>query len=895
MSYCASLPFFEREILPYLQQVGDGRVTVLLDRTQYDASFSDFVRGAGTKYRIHAVRLPHKFASFHPKLYLLMGESKAELLVSSGNLTPSGFRSNAEVVDRLALAKEDQTSAGAFGSYAAMLRMLPKLDSCLPEQLALELEKVARAIEGLRATTIDGPTGPWFLHTIDQTLLAQVERLIAPRDIRQITAISPFFDAESLAVLKLAEIYKRSKIRLIKDSQPDSLNGIALKKLGGRITVEQWGQLADEEQRRLHAKLLMLRSDTHEWVVSGSANLTRAAWLSCAMSHTSAGNVEAVVVRRFGLGSTSRLLTSLCTTKVDHGKLSPAAIPTMDASYDAPFTIIDSGLSGNQMSVFLEAHEQSSQDSRFRLYLEQNSKRFVVKPHTEWQGSMVRLTASVEGHRVDREQPIIATVESVQHGRQTIQIRAWVNIRGTLQLSSTQRNIRGNARDVCRTAFPQDEAAGVIGDAITRFLTNLGGLVHQGKSQSNAEGTGGDLDSEIDPEVSQDDSRIDDSALGVFRAGQERTAKALTALSAVLAKLLLAADHVDEADPPADPVEEEQSEEQENGEAEGEPKRGDKERKKRVKQAEELLAQLDTGFRSIVDESLQQEVTEQTVRFLLNLPAAAIAYVLLHAQIRRRLEIDTGYKVTHDIRRILRKTLSIDGIALGRSYGWLVRAWASQQCRAQLDESLLANGMTDELIAFVAAGLAISGLVHEGDSVAQGILAGLHLITGRSPGASVSDHLLDGLTAVSLSSGGVLGTDQLCAVIASFAPEKSNLLSYFRCWRAMKAIDAGHVKSQSAEGSQIQLLAPELWAEYCSLRTRVQPALSQGCATDNGVECGACHMMLPNVTAQRLADPPPRFTKCDYCHRILIPMNLCDGISERVVSGLESMIEEAHA
>ena len=58
MTYCASLPFFERDILPYLQQVGDGRVIVLLDYSQYEASFSDFVRAAGTRYRLHPVRFP---------------------------------------------------------------------------------------------------------------------------------------------------------------------------------------------------------------------------------------------------------------------------------------------------------------------------------------------------------------------------------------------------------------------------------------------------------------------------------------------------------------------------------------------------------------------------------------------------------------------------------------------------------------------------------------------------------------------------------------------------------------------------------------------------------------------------------------------------------------------
>jgi len=52
MSYCASLPFFERDVLPNLQQVGEGHVTVLVDEAQYQASFSDLVRGAGVCYRV---------------------------------------------------------------------------------------------------------------------------------------------------------------------------------------------------------------------------------------------------------------------------------------------------------------------------------------------------------------------------------------------------------------------------------------------------------------------------------------------------------------------------------------------------------------------------------------------------------------------------------------------------------------------------------------------------------------------------------------------------------------------------------------------------------------------------------------------------------------------------
>ena len=160
ITYCASLPFFEQDILAYLQQVGDGRVTVLLDDAQYQASFSDFVRGAGTRYRLHPVRLPRKSANFHAKLYLLTSHSKADLLVGSANLTPSGFRANAEIVDQLTLSEERQEDSPAIAQYVAMLRLLPHLDPHLPGPVLQQIEEFGNNLERLGAqptTTTRGP------------------------------------------------------------------------------------------------------------------------------------------------------------------------------------------------------------------------------------------------------------------------------------------------------------------------------------------------------------------------------------------------------------------------------------------------------------------------------------------------------------------------------------------------------------------------------------------------------------------------------------------------------------------------------------------------------------------------------------------------------------------
>jgi hypothetical protein len=63
--------------------------------------------------------------------------------VGSANLTPSGFGTNAEIIDQLTLSKERQEHAPAMAQYVPMLRLLPTLDPHLPEQVVLEIQKIA--------------------------------------------------------------------------------------------------------------------------------------------------------------------------------------------------------------------------------------------------------------------------------------------------------------------------------------------------------------------------------------------------------------------------------------------------------------------------------------------------------------------------------------------------------------------------------------------------------------------------------------------------------------------------------------------------------------------------------------------------------------------------------
>ena len=892
MTYCASLPFFERDVLPYLQQVGDGRVTVLLDDTQYQASFSDLVTGAGTRYRFHPVRLPHKSANFHPKLYLLISGKKVDLLVGSGNLTPSGFRSNAEIVDQLTLSGDRQEDAPAFAQYVAMLRLIPSLDRHLPGPVKEELQKFASDLEQLGASQRSTTAGPWFLHSIEEALLPQVARLVPSSEIKQIVAISPFFDEKSLAILMLANAYPNASIRLLKGTEPDSLNGEALVRLGSRISVEELCSLADGRQRRLHAKILVLRSNSVEWVISGSANLTRSAWLSSAMSTHASGNVEAVVIRRFEVGSVKRLVESIKTQPVDYRKLRRTANPVDESGVNPSFVIVDAHLSDQDVTVWLELHSVSD-STRFLISFEQSGRRLITTPTVKRTGNRVCLSVNVRKARLDRERPIAATVEVHAPGEQPTRMRTWIAVPSTLAFNSSQRNVRAATRDVCRRVFVQDEAAAVIADAITRFLTDLGGLAHEQTGLRSHEHDQ-EAAEEVDRQLSKAEFIIPDDALGALHASHARTAQALNGLAALLERLLVAADEVEYVDAPAG--EEEVTRDQDEDDDRG-PGTGNQARKRKVKRAEETLDQLDAAFRETVSEALRQDVSERAVPFVLNLPSAAIAYMLLHAQVRRRLELDAGHTVTHELREILRDAFSINGMVLGGCYGWLVRAWASEQCRVRLNETLKKTGSTNELLAFAAAGLALGGPIGANDVIAQGILAGLHLVTGRAPSEEIDSDLRQRLDAVAQSSGGTLGTQDLQSVLASFDKQKLDVIPFVRRWSTIARINRANADPAqvSADIAELQRVAPRLWEAYTLTRRRLKPPLAEAFATKDIVRCGECQIIQPGSTAQRLAASSDEHVFCENCHRILIPLQVNDGLCERIVSSLESMAEAARA
>src|SRR4029077_9131792 len=89
-TYTVSLAFFEGLVFPEIDRTGLRRCLLLCDRVGFQRALveASALRLVGRAYMDVCAPQPH---NFHPKVWLMIGENEAALLVGSGNLTQSGF------------------------------------------------------------------------------------------------------------------------------------------------------------------------------------------------------------------------------------------------------------------------------------------------------------------------------------------------------------------------------------------------------------------------------------------------------------------------------------------------------------------------------------------------------------------------------------------------------------------------------------------------------------------------------------------------------------------------------------------------------------------------------------------------------------------------------------
>ena len=230
---------------------------------------------------------------FHPKSYLAVSGGRATLLVGSGNLSADGLDEGREVFTTF--RSGTATGDAAVAAWRSWMRRLVRLlgDTILAERFQ-DLEGRIPFPPAL-APVVPSP----LLHNLHTPIADQLAAAITGADaqVEELWLSAPFYDADAAAVGVLLDAFTPRRVRLFVTGTT-SVNG---ERLAERLTASgaQVKVAGYEPDRFVHAKLIGVIAGRRAWLLSGSANISRAALM---LTPATNGNIELAVFTPLDIG-----------------------------------------------------------------------------------------------------------------------------------------------------------------------------------------------------------------------------------------------------------------------------------------------------------------------------------------------------------------------------------------------------------------------------------------------------------------------------------------------------------------------------------------------------------------------------------------------------------------
>ena len=289
-SYTLSLAFFEALVFPRIPRSALRRCLLLADRHGFRRALVEAgaLRHVGRDYMAACVPCAH---SFHPKVWLALGEGEAAILVGSGNLTRSGFMDNAELFDAVHLRKGGPHRAVAEGLIAFLAGLHGQWSAAAGDRDLLVLDSLSEMREAVHRLAAGMPPDRdpevRFLSSYSPKPLA--EQLAGVMGGGTLYAAAPFFGGSVAEVEDLRKHLNLTRVKVFPAVHGGESLDVPLQELGAMPGVTAH-RLALGGDRFAHLKLYGADRPGGCWLFTTSANCTRAA--------LGGENVEAGLLRR---------------------------------------------------------------------------------------------------------------------------------------------------------------------------------------------------------------------------------------------------------------------------------------------------------------------------------------------------------------------------------------------------------------------------------------------------------------------------------------------------------------------------------------------------------------------------------------------------------------------
>ncbi len=213
---------------------------------------------------------------FHPKVTLQLGRSTGRLIVSSANITSAGLAGNLElggVVECQAESSGERTLMTSAFRFAT--RFLDEHDPSIRHQLDWMYARTPWLLEddpGLAAVALgDGSRAALLASDTTQGIGQRFISLIAGERVERLIILSPYWDNDLAALRFLMRETSANEVFVLLDQERHYFPANALESMKAVKLIDF---KAEDENRFIHAKLIIAQTAHTDHVLYGSANCT---------------------------------------------------------------------------------------------------------------------------------------------------------------------------------------------------------------------------------------------------------------------------------------------------------------------------------------------------------------------------------------------------------------------------------------------------------------------------------------------------------------------------------------------------------------------------------------------------------------------------------------------
>ena len=282
--------FFEHFILNKLIDSATKKITLFVDLKELSKAVRGIENSAiGKKYFVSPISVA---GAFHPKVCLFLGKDCAKLIVSSANLTSSGYLTNNEIFNVFDYDNQDDKNFSiikdAIDFFVTLNQLAELKDNYNFEEVNMWLKSQNQQPKQNEEI--------YFIHNIDEGIIEKISKIIV--DPLSIDIAVPFYDNKLNALQEIIKTFPHSKVNLYIQNHKSKFP-INLATTVDIEFLNVYNAFNDRKSTNFyHGKVIRFVTKENEFILYGSANCTESALLKTYKS----GNVECDVIEKGSIG-----------------------------------------------------------------------------------------------------------------------------------------------------------------------------------------------------------------------------------------------------------------------------------------------------------------------------------------------------------------------------------------------------------------------------------------------------------------------------------------------------------------------------------------------------------------------------------------------------------------